>query len=88
MTSVRLALIVSLPLMISGCVSGETAIQRSLPPASSVVLDPAPKTGVRPGDNAFVAWKKEEARADSNEDRLVKSKKNYTRVRNRYLKGR
>lgn len=55
-----------------------------LPPESSVVLPPAPKSDIRPGDDARVAWKKEEARADDNEARLVKSRVIYRGVRKKY----
>lgn len=48
------------------------------------MLDPAPKANIKPGDDARVAWKKEEARADSNEDRLVKSRVIYRGVRKKY----
>lgn len=55
-----------------------------LPPESSVVLDPAPRSDIRPGADARVAWKKEEARADDNENRLKQSRVIYRGVRKKY----
>lgn len=60
---------------------------RELPPPGDVVLDPAPRRPARPGDDARVAWKREEARADDNERRLIKSREIYTGVRDHYAGG-
>jgi hypothetical protein len=59
-------------------------VHRELPPAANVVLDPAPHQPSKPGDDARVAWKREEARADANEARLVKSREIYSSVRDQY----
>ncbi|HEY0220031.1 MAG TPA: hypothetical protein VGC26_09755 [Afipia sp.] len=59
-------------------------VSRQLPSPSSVVLDPAPKADIRPGDDARVAWKKEQARANSNEARLKTSRRIYTKIRKTY----
>ena len=69
-----------------GCASlqGEAPVKRELPHESTVVLDPAPKPRIGPGDDARVAWKKEEARADDNAERLLQSKKIYRGVRKNF----
>jgi hypothetical protein len=74
-------------IFLTGCASLDRArspVARQLPPESSVVLDPAPKPRIAPGDDARVAWKKEEARANDNEARLVKSRKIYRGVRKNF----
>lgn len=48
------------------------------------MLDPAPRAGIGVGDDARVAWKKEEARANDNESRLKKSRVIYRGVRKSY----
>ncbi|RQH16531.1 hypothetical protein EHH60_02065 [Bradyrhizobium sp. RP6] len=54
----------------------------SVPHESTLVLDPAPKSRqIKPGIDARVAWKLEEARADENARRLVTSKSNVRNVR-------
>lgn len=70
--------------ILAGCATVADVPARELPPESSVVLDPAPKAGVRPGMDARVAWKKEEARANANEARLVTSRAIYSGVRKTY----
>ncbi|WP_245454372.1 hypothetical protein [Bradyrhizobium sp. RP6] len=53
-----------------------------MPHESTLVLDPAPKSRqIKPGIDARVAWKLEEARADENARRLVTSKSNVRNVR-------
>lgn len=39
---------------------------------------------VKPGDDARVAWKKEEAARKANERRLIISRSNYSAVRKKY----
>lgn len=74
-----------LTISLTGCVTdGVAPVSRQLPPESSVVLDPAPKAKIGPGTDARVAWKKEEARADENASRLVKSRVIYRGVRKAY----
>lgn len=84
--NVRTGLVfLTLPIFLMGCSSlGSAPVSRTLPPESSVVLDPAPKARIRPGTDARVAWKKEEARADDNAARLVTSRKIYRGVRKTY----
>jgi hypothetical protein len=73
---------------LSGCqTTGEAPISRDLPHGSNVVLTPAPKSNIGPGADARVAWKREEARADNNEARLIKSRQNYDGVRATYSEG-
>lgn len=73
---------------LGGCETFRAAAptKRTLPPESNVVLEPAPRPRIRPGDDARVAWKKEEARADENEKRLVRSRQIYRGVRLQYEK--
>jgi hypothetical protein len=71
-------------IFLAGCQSGTAPVNRFLPPESSVVLPPAPKADIKIGDDARVAWKKEEARADDNATRLVKSRVIYRGVRKKY----
>lgn len=81
----RTALALSLlTISLAGCATGNAPLSRSLPPESSVVLDPAPRAGIGVGDDARVAWKKEEARANDNESRLKKSRVIYRGVRKSY----
>lgn len=70
---------------LTGCATTAVApVERSLPPASNVVLDPVPPPRIRPGDDARVAWKKEEAARKENAARLVKSREIYNGVRESY----
>ena len=71
-------------IFLPGCASVPDPGSRTLPPESDVVLSPAPATNVGPNTDARVAWKKEEARADENAARLVKSRKIYRGVRKSY----
>lgn len=71
-------------IFLTGCASVPGPSSRSLPPESDVVLSPAAKPAIGPGTDARVAWKKEEARADENAARLVKSRKIYRGVRQSY----
>lgn len=50
------------------------------------MMSPAPQSDIGPNTDARVAWKLEEARADENEARLVKSRKIYRGVRSGYAK--
>lgn len=68
--------------------TGEAPVRRDLPPASNVVLDPAPAPRIRPGMDARVAWKREEAARKENAARLVKSREIYQGVREAYGAGR
>lgn len=81
----RRALLLTM-ISLTGCASlqGEPPVARQLPHESNVVLDPAPKPQIGPGTDARVAWKKEEARADANASRLVRSKKIYRGIRTSY----
>ena len=87
--SVRTLLASSLLLtFLSACVhDSESISSRSLPPAGLVVMDPAPKAFIGPGDDARLAYKLEEARADDNAARLVASRGNYEAVASEYARG-
>lgn len=72
-------------MILGGCVTtGEPPIERSLPPPSSVVLDPVPVPVIRAGDDARVAWKKEQAARKEANNRLRKSRTIYSGVRDIY----
>jgi hypothetical protein len=51
------------------------------------VLPPAAVPNIRPGDDARVAWKKEEAARKENAARLIKSRQIYDGVRATYSEG-
>jgi hypothetical protein len=51
-----------------------------------VVLDPVTPPRIRPGDDARVAWKKEEAARKENAARLVRSRQIYDGVREEYAR--
>lgn len=64
------------------------AAKRTLPPEDSVVLRPVVAPIIGPGDDARIAWKKEEAARIENGERLVKSRMIYRGVRKKYAKGK
>lgn len=69
--------------ILPGC-QHEDALKRMLPPESSVVLDPVAAPLIRSGDDARVAWKKEEAARKEANGRLVRSRVIYRSVRKAY----
>lgn len=77
-----------LTIFLTGCQTTATApVERQLPPGSSVVLAPAAAPVIRPGADARVAWKREEAARKENEARLIKSRQIYDGVRQTYRGG-
>jgi hypothetical protein len=75
-------------IFLSGCASLPGPSSRTLPPESNVVLSPVAAPVIGPGDDARVAWKKEEAAREEANARLVKSRKIYRGVRASYATGR
>lgn len=74
-----------LTISLTACKTTESvspAPEFAVPHESTLVPDPAPKSRqIKPGVDARVAWKLEEARADENARRLIDSKSNVRRVR-------
>ena len=68
---------------LGGCVT-DRVVSRQLPPGDNVVLDPVPAPLVRPGDDARIAWKKEQAARREANGRLVRSREIYEGVRETY----
>jgi hypothetical protein len=77
-------LALSLTMILTACGTPGQIVNRTLPPESSVVLDPVAEPRIRPGDDARVAWKKEEAARIEANARLVKSRVIYRGIRKRY----
>ncbi len=70
---------------LGGCqTNGNAPVNRTLPPAADVVLDPVPAPLIRKGDDARVAWKKEEAARIEANERLVESREIYEGIAQKY----
>lgn len=69
---------------LGGCETFNGPTNRFLPPESSVVLDPVQAPIIRVGDDARVAWKKEEAARKEANSRLVRSRGIYRGIRKTY----
>lgn len=74
---------ISAAVTLGGCVT-DRVVSRQLPPANNVVLDPVPPPVVRAGDDARIAWRKEQAARREANGRLVKSREIYEGVRETY----
>jgi len=74
---------ISAAITLGGCVT-DGVVNRQLPPGDNVVLDPVPVPLVRPGDDARIAWRKEQAARREANGRLVRSREIYEGIRKTY----
>lgn len=74
---------ISAAVTLGACVT-DGVVNRQLPPASNVVLDPVPAPVIRPGDDARIAWRREQSARREANGRLVRSRQIYEDVRETY----
>lgn len=72
-------------LMLIGCVApSKEPVERSLPEASTVVSDPAPRPVIAPGQDARETALRGLQWGRANEDRLIQSRRRYEALREAY----